>query len=93
MKFNQKWTLRSHQVKGYNTNPDYWLPPVASTGVRRKDIHPRYLMVFAVHGFRERGLENRLKLINCTWPAHIRSHPNFSGGKRQSFGGYSTLES
>lgn len=52
IKYNQKWTLRSHEVKEYNVNPDYWLPRVSSTGVRRKDIYPRYLVLLAVHGFR-----------------------------------------
>lgn len=81
IKHYQKRTLRSHQVKGCNANPDYGLPPVSSTGVRRKDLHLRYSVVLAVHGFRQRGLEKSLELISCTWPAHIRSHPNFRGRK------------
>lgn len=91
IKYNHKWALRSHQVKGCNANPGYWLPPVSRTGVRRKDMHLRYSVVVAVHGFRRRGLEKSLELISRTWPAHIHSHPNFSRGESQSFGGCSTL--
>lgn len=91
IKYNQNRTLRRHQVKGCNANPNYQLSSVSSTGVRTKDMHLRYSLVLVVHGFRRKGLERSLELINWTWPAHICSHPNFSGGKSQSFGACSTL--
>lgn len=54
-------------------------------------MYLRYLVVLAVHGFRRRVLVKSLELISRTWPARIRSHPNFSGDESQSFGGCSTL--
>lgn len=56
-------------------------------------MHLRYLAVLADHELQQRGLEKSLELISWSWPAHICSHPNFSGGEIQNLGGCSTLQS